>query len=104
VYHLQVCSSLEGFMTSKTVSVTDAASSLLSLLGEVQSQGQAIDIMDGNRVVARLTPPFQPSKTSRKDLSAALQTLQHLNAAEAQAFAHDVKAGLRALRPDAKEW
>ena len=87
-------------MDSKTVSVADAASCLLDLLGQVESQGKSFDIVDGSRVVARLSPAAQAQGAALSKLNLVLQSLPQLDRNQAEAFAHEVKARLRALRTD----
>ena len=91
-------------MKSKAISVAEAAASFSTLLSQVRNEARSFDIVEDGRIVARLSPPVANEAGSLSKLNQVLQSLPHLSPGEAQKFSHDVKAGLRALRTDRRDW
>ena len=76
---------------SETISVTEAARNFSDVVNRVFYRGESMELVRGNKIVARLVPARLTAPTGR-DLARAWKSLSHLSQEEAEAFAADVES------------
>jgi antitoxin (DNA-binding transcriptional repressor) of toxin-antitoxin stability system len=85
------------------MTVAEAGRDLGKLVERVYSEGISIELEQGDRIVARLTPGGSPPPLKVRDLNAFLQSLPPLGD-DAGAFADDVRASRRQFPAEGTPW
>ncbi|HEX5269120.1 MAG TPA: hypothetical protein VFW33_01470 [Gemmataceae bacterium] len=85
------------------MTVADAGRDFGSLVTRVYTEGISIELEQGDKVVARLTPGVPPSPLKVGDLNAFLQGLPRLGD-DAEAFDQDLKDLRRRFPAEADPW
>lgn len=85
------------------MTVADAGRDLGSLVNRVYSEGISVELEQGDKVVARITPGVPPSPVKVGDLNAFLQGLPQLGD-DAEAFDRDLRDIRRQFPAEADPW
>ncbi|HKI31965.1 MAG TPA: hypothetical protein VKA46_08855 [Gemmataceae bacterium] len=85
------------------MTVADAGRDFGNLVNRVYSEGISIELEQGDKVVARLTPGGPPSPLKVSDLNAFLQNLPQLGD-DAEAFGQDLRDIRRQFPAEGNPW
>jgi hypothetical protein len=91
-------------MAHQTVTATAFARKFSDYLNQVRYQGMSFDVKRGSDVIACVTPPTRPSGFPMADIDRLLGSLPGMNADEAAAFAHDIRAIDSTLTSSPNAW
>jgi antitoxin (DNA-binding transcriptional repressor) of toxin-antitoxin stability system len=90
-------------LAMERMTVSDAEREFGNLVNRVYSEGISIELEQGDKVVARLTPAGPRSPLKVRDLNAFLQTLPQLGD-DAKAFDQDLRDIRRQFPAEANPW